>query len=108
MHDSARLGRVTKLGILAVALALFATSPAEAQAPTLEERVVELEARVAELEQAPALGCLTAAVAVSQRPGTVRLVRTRSDAQRRVYLALIDRACLEGARDDYRWPWWKP
>ena len=45
--------------------------------------------------------CATDQIAVSMRHNRDVFV-TRRDAQRKVYLQIVDRSCLAGVRDDYR------
>lgn len=93
--------------VLAVVMTLALVASATAQAPTLEERVAALEEQVADMEEAVVFvdACLVRAVAVSQS-GT-RLYRTTQDRQLRVYFVVVEKSCVRGIRDNYRWPWWK-
>lgn len=105
------------LFILALVLVGFTlVSPATAQAPTMEERVAELESRVSELEtvvadleQAVSDGdpCVTGAMALSRRRGTRIILLTGRKTQSKVYVAMIDRGCVAGIRDNFAWPGYK-
>jgi uncharacterized membrane protein len=94
-----------KRALLAGGLALgLLVSPATAQAPSLETRLAELEERVAELEAEDTRDpCVTGAIALSKLPSG-KLVLTWHRNQRKVYVAMIDRTCLRGVKDSYRWP----
>lgn len=90
--------------IISVIVGLVLVAPASAQAPTLDDRVADLEQRVEALEAQVASGdpCIRSTLAVSAR-GNRDLFATRTDRQRRIHLAVIDKRCLAGAKDNYGW-----
>jgi chromosome segregation ATPase len=66
------------------------------------------QAEVAQLRAAVEVGakrdaCMRNSVAFSMRRNRDVFV-TRRDAQRKAYVPVVDRSCLAGVRDDYRFP----
>ncbi len=74
------------LSTLTAAIALVLVAAPTAAAPPLD-----------------AVSCMGLVMAISQRPdGT--LVLTKRRRQSKVYVFLVNRRCLVGTRDSYRWP----
>jgi hypothetical protein len=95
--------------IIGAVLALMLAAPAVAEAPTLDQRVGVLETQVAdlqdsvlELQQSPT-ACMGSAMAISKRKNGT-LILTSKRKQSKVYVFLVQRSCIKGLKDNYRWP----